>query len=147
MAGGHSASDQKEPSAPVEPPPEPVPQAVVAARLETMFSGATGVPVASGESRATSAPSRTLLKDVDMLVDALPSDLFNHRAAHRPCSKLDKRGAIGMAVCDLVGLPLPPWELAEPEGSEGHSQRPRRSDEEREEESRAARHRSGGGGG
>ena len=37
-------------------------------------------------------------------------------AAHRPCGLLCKRGAIGMLIADLLGLPLVPWVLAEPVG-------------------------------
>ena len=36
----------------------------------------------------------------------------------RPCGLLDKYGAAGMLIGDLVGLPLMPWVLAEPVGKE-----------------------------
>ena len=50
------------------------------------------------------------------LMEDLPPELFDRWAAHRPCGKLCKLGAAGMLICDVLGLPLVPWELAEPIG-------------------------------
>ena len=81
-------------------------------RASKMFSGATGAVVASGKGAATSAASYLLVKDVIDVIDKLPPELFDRHAAHRPCGLLCKRGAIGMLIADLLGLPLVPWALA-----------------------------------
>ena len=76
----------------------------------------TGAVVTSEEGLATSAPSYGLVKDVLAVVDALPAELFDRHAEHRPCGLLDKYGAVGMLIGDVLGLPLMPWVLAEPIG-------------------------------
>ena len=81
-----------------------------------MFSGKTGVVVPSGDVEATSAPSLQLICDVIEVVDALPDELFDRHAEHRPCGLLDRAGAYGMLIGDVLGLPLLPWILAEPVG-------------------------------
>ena len=85
-----------------------------------MFSGATGAVVASGDGKATSDKSFGLVSDVTFVISELPDVLFDEHAEHRPCGKLDRCGARGMLACDLFGLPLAPWELAEPIGKEIH---------------------------
>ena len=42
--------------------------------------------------------------------------LFERHAEHRPCGLLCRYGAVGMLISDVLGLPLVPWELAEPVG-------------------------------
>jgi hypothetical protein len=97
-----------------EEPPAAV--AVLQRRAGIMFSGNTGAVVSSEEGLATSAPSYGLVKDVLAAVDALPHELFDRHAEHRPCGLLDKYGAQGMLIGDVLGLPLMPWVLAEPVG-------------------------------
>lgn len=70
----------------------------------------------SGDVEATSAPSLQLICDVIEVVDALPDELFDRHAEHRPCGLLDRAGAYGMLIGDVLGLPLLPWILAEPVG-------------------------------
>ena len=96
--------------------PAAVPLAVLQRRAAIMFSGDTGAVVASGEGLGTSAPSYGLVKDVVNVVEALPEALFDRHAEHRPCGLLDRRGAVGMLIGDVLGLPLLPWVLAEPVG-------------------------------
>ena len=48
-----------------EQPPAEVPKLVVQQRAGIMFSGKTGAVVASGEGKATSAPSYQLITDRD----------------------------------------------------------------------------------
>ena len=93
---------------------------VLQRRASIMFSGSTGAVVASGEGLATSAPSYGLVKGVISVVEALPSALFDRHAAHRPCGLLDRRGAVGMLIGDVLGLPLMPWVLAEPVGKDAY---------------------------
>jgi len=112
-SGGEQLEDQDEAS---EQPPAAVPKDVVQQRASVMFSGNTGEVVASGDGPATSAPSYQLAIDVDEVVEGLPAALFDRNAEHRPCGLLDKLGAKGMLLIDLVGLPLLPWALAEPVG-------------------------------
>ena len=95
---------------------EEVPADVHQQRSKIMFSGETGAVVASGDGKVTNAPSRGLCRDVITTVDALPSELFDKHAKQRPCGLLDHRGAYGMLLGDLLGLPLLPWALAEPLG-------------------------------
>ena len=83
-----------------------------------MFSGATGVVVASGDGKATSEKSFGFVSDITFVISELPDDLFDERTEHQRCGKLDRCGARGMLACDLHGLPLVPWELAEPIGKE-----------------------------
>ena len=99
-----------------EEPPAAVAVAVLQRRAGIMFSGNTGAVVSSEEGLATSAPSYGLVKDVLAVVDALPAELFDRHAEHRPCGLLDKYGAVGMLIGDVLGLPLMPWVLAEPIG-------------------------------
>ena len=81
-----------------------------------MFSGATGEAVASGDLGITSAPSYQLVKDVHTVLEALPPALFDKDVKDRPCGLLDKYGAAGMLIGDVLGLPFIPWILAEPIG-------------------------------
>ena len=63
---------------------------------------------------ATTAPTYGLAKDVTLLVRKLPAALFAKHLKQRPCGLLCKLGAAGMLICDVLGLPLTPWVLAEP---------------------------------
>ena len=101
----------------VDPGPEPVhseevPAGLAAAALEkraaTMFSGTTGAPVASGESQAASEPTRALCRDAFAVVERLPAALFDKTALHRPCGLLDQYEAVGMLICDVLGMLLVP---------------------------------------
>ena len=85
-------------------------------RADIKFSGQTGAVVSSGRGLATTAPTYGLAKDVTLLVRKLPSALFDKNLKHRPCGLLCKLGAAGMLICDVLGLPLTPWVLAEPIG-------------------------------
>ena len=62
------------------------------------------------------APTYGLVQDAAIVVEALPSELFDRHAEHRPCGLLCQRGAMGMLIGDSLGLPLMPWVLAEPVG-------------------------------
>ena len=99
-----------------EVPPAVVPLTMLRQRAAIMFSGATGAVVASGEGEATSSPSFGLVRDVVSVVESLPAALFDRYAEHRPCGLLDRYGAYGMLIGDVLGLPLMTWELAEPVG-------------------------------
>lgn len=99
-----------------EVPPAVVPLTMLRQRAAIMFSGATGAVVASGEGEATSASSFGLVRDVVSVVESLPAALFDRYAEHRPCGLLDRYGAYGMLIGDVLGLPLMTWELAEPVG-------------------------------
>ena len=101
----------------VDPGPEPVhseevPAGLAAAALEkraaTMFSGTTGAPVASGESQAASEPTWALCRDAFAVVERLPAALFDKTALHRPCGLLDQYEAVGMLICDVLGMLLVP---------------------------------------
>ena len=59
---------------------EVVPANVRQQRANVMFSGATGAVVASGDGKATIAPSRVLCRDVILAVDALPGELIHVRS-------------------------------------------------------------------
>ena len=83
--------------------PAAVPLAVLQRRASKMFSGDTGAVVASEEGTATSAPSYGLVKDVIMVVDALPDALFNRYAEHyddhvASCASTARR-ACSLATC------------------------------------------------
>ena len=112
-SGGEQLEDHEEAC---EQPPAAVPKDLLQRRAKFMFSGETGAVVASGEGEATSAPSLQLMCDVIEVVESLPDELFDRHAAHRPCGLLDRLGAYGMLLGDVVGLPLLPWVLAEPIG-------------------------------
>ena len=91
---------------------EEVPAGLAAAALEkraaTMFSGTTGAPVASGESQAASEPTWALCRDAFAVVERLPAALFDKTALHRPCGLLDQYEAVGMLICDVLGMLLVP---------------------------------------
>ena len=94
-------------------------QAVAQQRSIIMFSGITGEVVASGLEAGMSMPTYGLAKHVIKVVDDLEKahpELFDRHAKHRPCGLLDKYGAEGMLIGDVLGLPLIPWVLAEPIG-------------------------------
>ena len=93
-----------------------VPLAEVQQRASIMFAGLTGTVVPSGRSDAATAPSFGLARDVKAVIDSLPDALFDRHADHRPCGLLCRYGAAGMLLCDLHGLPLVPWSMAEPIG-------------------------------
>jgi len=99
-----------------EQPPAEVPLAEVQQRASIMFAGLAGAVVPSGRSDATTAPSFGLARDVKGVIDSLPDKLFDRCAEHRPCGLLCRYGAAGMLLCDLHGLPLVPWVMAEPIG-------------------------------
>ena len=99
-----------------EQPPGPVSLEELQRRADIMFSGATGEAVASGDLGITSAPSYQLVKDVHTVLEALPPALFDKDVKDRPCGLLDKYGAAGMLIGDVLGLPFIPWILAEPIG-------------------------------
>ena len=107
---------REEPGEGPEQLPTQVPLAELQRRAGIKFSGATGAVVASGGTAATTAPTYGLVEGVIEVVDALPPALFDRWAEHRPCGLLDKRSAYGMLVCDVHGLPLLPYTLAEPIG-------------------------------
>ena len=115
-AAGEPMAGREEPGEGPEELPAQVPLAELRRRAGIMFSGATGAVVASGGTAATSAPTFWLIEGVIEVVDALPPKLFDRWAEHRPCGLLDKRSAYGMLVCDVHGLPLLPYTLAEPIG-------------------------------
>ena len=72
--------------------------------------------VSSGRGAATTTPTYGVAKDATKLVRGLPPALFDKNLKHRPCGLLCKLSAAGMIVCDVLGLPLPPFILAEPIG-------------------------------
>ena len=113
LAGGDHSQDH---DAGAEQPPGPVSLEELQRRAGIMFSGATGVVVASGDQGVTSVPSYQLVKDVFAVLEALPPTLFDKDAKDRPCGLLDKYGAAGMLIGDVLGLPVIPWVLAEPIG-------------------------------
>ena len=106
-----------EPGGASEQLPAQVPLGELKRRAAIMFSGATGAVVASGGAAVATAPTYGLLQDVIGLVDKdLPPSLFDRFAVHRPCGLLDKRSAYSMLICDVHGLPVLPYTLAEPIG-------------------------------
>ena len=62
-----------------------------AERAAIMFSGKTGVPVASGEGAVASRPTLGLLVEVSAAVEGLPACIFDKFAELRPCGLLCKR--------------------------------------------------------
>ena len=123
MAGGDQIADHIQPGGgqeqlPEQPPPQ-VPKPELQRRIVIMFSGKTGTVVRSGDVAATSAPTYQIIIDIFEEMDELEKRspaLFDKHAKHRPCGLLDKYGAAGMLVGDVLGLPLMPWELAEKVG-------------------------------
>ena len=109
LAGGDHSQDH---DAGAEQPPGPVSLEELQRRADIMFSGATGEAVASGDLGITSAPSYQLVKDVHTVLEALPPALFDKDVKDRPCGLLDKYGAAGMLIGDVLGLPFIPWILA-----------------------------------
>ena len=110
MEGHEDSSEQ--------PPPE-VMLEELKRRARIMLSGKTGTVVASGDGAATTAPTYGLAKDVGLVITDLEKavpELFDRHAEPRPCGLLCKLGAAGMLIGDVLGLPLVPWELAEPIG-------------------------------
>ena len=114
-AGDESRSHGDDEDGP-EQPPAAVPPAELQLRADIKFSGQTGAVVGSGRGLATTAATYGLAKDVTLLVRKLPSALFDKNLKQRPCGLLCKLGAAGMLICDVLGLPLTPWVLAEPVG-------------------------------
>ena len=115
---GSADEDRAQPTDGLEEAPAQVSLPELRRRSRIMFSGDTGHVVPSGGTAATSAATSGLLEDVIKVVGELPSALFDPTAEHRPCGLLCKRGAYGMLIGDVLGLPLVPWELAEPVGKE-----------------------------
>ena len=80
-------------------------------RIDEMFSGATGAPVASGKDgiivELVQAHVPIIVGEVEALQMRRP-ELFDKDALVRPCGKLDTYEAAGMVVGDLHGLPLIP---------------------------------------
>jgi len=118
--GGNTDGDQDEGhDESQEQPPAEVPLLELKRLSGIMFSGQTGAVVTSGEAAATSAPTFGLVMDmittINELEEARP-ELFDRHAEHRPCGLLCKYGAGGMLLCEVLGLPLVPWVLAEPIG-------------------------------
>ena len=68
--------------------------------------------------------------------------LFDRKAEHRPCGLLDRLGAAGMLLGDVLGLPLLPWELAEPVGKAASKLKKKIPEKRKEAKKRAKR--SGG---
>ena len=90
----------------LEEPPSQVPLQELKRRAGIKFSGATGAAVASGDGGITTAPTYGgLVQDVITVVKELPTELFDAIAEHRPCGLLDKYDAMGMLICDVMGLP------------------------------------------
>jgi hypothetical protein len=110
--------DRGQPQAAPEQAPGQVPAAELERRAEIMFSGLTGAVVASGAGGAACAPTLALVDDVIKTIGKLPGALFDKNVKERRCGLLDRRGAYGMLICDVLGLPLIPWVLAEPIGKE-----------------------------
>mmetsp|Transcript_71653 Transcript_71653/g.190584 ORF Transcript_71653/g.190584 Transcript_71653/m.190584 type:complete len:433 (-) Transcript_71653:4-1302(-) len=78
-------------------------------RAAIMFSGQNGAPVASGDTRALATePTLGLVRDIGVLVDNLPGELFDAHAPRRPCGVLDRYEASGMLLGDALGYPLLP---------------------------------------
>ena len=124
-----------------EQPPVAVPKPALQGRSSVMFSGATGAVVASGEGAATSAPSNQLVEDVIKLIEALPPELFDGTlpTKQRPCGLLDTYDAVGMLICDVLGLPPVPWTLAKKIGRAAVKLPPKFSSEVKAAKKRAAR--------
>ena len=101
-----------------EEPPARVPLAELQRRAGIKFSGIAGAVVASGSGPATTAATFELARDVRKVILGLPAVLFDRSAKPRPCGLLCKLSAAGMLMCDVLGLPLTPFVLAEPIGKE-----------------------------
>ena len=123
---------------PDEPPPR-VPLAELERRAQIKFSGITGAVVTSGGGPATTAPTHELARDVRKVILALPAVLFERSAKPRPCGLLCKLSAAGMLICDVLGLPLTPFELAEPVGKEAARLADKISAEVKKEKKKAGR--------
>ena len=123
----------------LEKPPAQVLLPELKERGDFMFSGATGAAVGSGRGMATEAPTYGLAKDVFEVIEKLPPELFARWAAHRPCGLLCKLSAAGMLTCDVLGLPLPPFELAEPIGKAAAKLLPKIPGEQAKAKKRAER--------
>ena len=85
-------------------------------RVGVMFSGKNGCVQPSGKGAATTEITFGFARDVTSAIKRLPSNLFDKNVKVRPCGLLCKLGAGGMLACDMFGLPLTPWILAEPVG-------------------------------
>ena len=116
MGGGDQSQSHSDHADGPEQPPAQVPAAELKRRADIKFSGQTSAVVSSGRGLATTAPTYGLAKDVTKLVRTFPAALFDKNLKHRPCGLLCKLGAAGMLICDILGLPLTPWVLAEPVG-------------------------------
>ena len=123
-----------------EQPPEVVALEELTRRAEIMFSGKTGAVVASDGIAATTAPTYGLVHDVATVVEALPPELFDRHAEHRPCGLLCQRGAMGMLIGDALGLPLLPWVLSEPVGKAALKHRDAIANEKKKARKKAKRH-------
>ena len=116
---GDQLADHIQPGGGQEQPPPQLPKPELHRRISIMFSSKTGIVVRSGDVAATSAPTYQIISDIFEDMEELEKRspaLFDKHAKHRPCGLLDKYGAAGMLVGDVVGLPLMPWELAEKVG-------------------------------
>ena len=113
--GGEDRADGAD--GPEQPPPR-VPLEELQRRAGIMFSGITGAVVASVSGPATTAATRELARDAREVIRGLPAVLFDRSAKPRPCGLLCKLSAAGMLICDVLALPLTPFELAEPVGKE-----------------------------
>ena len=72
-----------------------------------MFSGKTGTVARSGDVAATPAPTHQIIMDIFEEMDELEKRspaLFDKHAKHQPYGLLDKYGAAGMLVGDVVGF-------------------------------------------
>ena len=107
---------REEPGESLEQLPAQVPLTELQRRAGIKFSGTTGAVVSSGGAAATTAPTYGLVDGVIAVVESLRPELFERWAEHRPCGLLDRRSAYGMLICDVHGLPLLPYTLAEPIG-------------------------------
>lgn len=117
-AGADGGEDCADGSLGQEEPPARVPLAELQRRAGIKFSGITGAVVTSGSGPATTAPTYELARDVRKVILGLPAVLFDRSAKPRPCGLLCKLSAAGMLICDVLGLPLTPFVLAEPIGKE-----------------------------
>lgn len=116
--GGEDLRDRVDGAPDQEEPPDRVPLAELERRARIMFSGETGAVVPSGDGSVTSAPTYELARDARAVIRSLPAALFDINLKQRPCGLLCKLSAAGMLICDVIGLPLTPFELAEPVGKE-----------------------------
>ena len=112
--------EHPEPAGGPEQVPALIQKSVLERRAAVMFSGDTGAVVASGDGLAASSATNALAKHAVDVVDTLQPQLFDRYAEHRPCGLLCRRGAVGMLIADMLGLPLVPWILAEPIGKQAY---------------------------